>query len=190
MKIQKRGEKMQDRDIIELIKNGDPEGIKLLLEHYRPLMHYIIFPILADERELEECISDITFLIWNKIDRYDSNIGSFKTWLCALTRNAALNRLRKNNRINTNEQEIDESLPSSVGNPEEELIKKEQKEQLNDAINSLPLSEKALFYRKYYYMQSVSQIASELGITERAVEGRLYRIKKTLRNKLGGDVNG
>ena len=33
----------------------------------------------------------------------------------------------------------------------------------------------------------MEQIAAELGTTERAVEGRLYRIKKALRKALGGD---
>ena len=45
----------------------------------------------------------------------------------------------------------------------------------------------AALYRKYYYRQSTAQIAAELGTTERAVEGRLYRIKKALRKALGGD---
>lgn len=44
------------------------------------------------------------------------------------------------------------------------------------------------FYRKYYYLQSTAQIARELGMTERAVEGKLYRLKKKLRNLLGGDT--
>lgn len=47
--------------------------------------------------------------------------------------------------------------------------------------------DRALFYRKYYYLQSTAQIAAELGMTERAVEGRLYRLKKRLRTMLGGD---
>ena len=51
-------------------------------------------------------------------------------------------------------------------------------------------AEQALFYRKYYYLQPTSQIASELGTTERAVEGRLYRLKKRLRGMLGGELDG
>ena len=52
---------------------------------------------------------------------------------------------------------------------------------------ALPQRDRLLFYRKYYYRQSTAQIAAELGTTERAVEGRLYRIKKALRKALGGD---
>ena len=52
----------------------------------------------------------------------------------------------------------------------------------------LSVYERELFYRKYYYCQSTAQIAAELGITERAAEGRLYRLRQRLRNLLGGDL--
>lgn len=58
---------------------------------------------------------------------------------------------------------------------------------LERALTALPQRDRLLFYRKYYYRQSTAQIAAELGMTERAVEGRLYRIKKALRKALGGD---
>ena len=48
-------------------------------------------------------------------------------------------------------------------------------------------ADKQLFYRKYYYCQSTSQIAAEMGMTERAAEGRLYRLRQRLRQELGGD---
>lgn len=58
---------------------------------------------------------------------------------------------------------------------------------LHDALARLGQNDRALFYRKYYYLQSTAQIAAELGMTERAVEGRLYRLKKRLRTMLGGE---
>lgn len=58
---------------------------------------------------------------------------------------------------------------------------------LHDALARFGQNDRALFYRKYYYLQSTAQIAAELGMTERAVEGRLYRLKKRLRTMLGGD---
>ena len=58
---------------------------------------------------------------------------------------------------------------------------------LHDALARLGQNDRALFYRKYYYLQSTAQIAAELGMTARAVEGRLYRLKKQLRRMLGGE---
>ena len=54
-------------------------------------------------------------------------------------------------------------------------------------MDQLSSKEKVLFYRKYYYLQSTAQIARELGISQRAVEGKLYRLKKRLRKLLGGE---
>ena len=56
-----------------------------------------------------------------------------------------------------------------------------------EALGYLGDRERMLFYRKYYYRQSTAQIAAELGMTQRSVEGRLYRIKQKLRKRLGGD---
>ena len=58
------------------------------------------------------------------------------------------------------------------------------------AVAALPEAEQVLFYRKYYYRQSTTQIARETGLTERAVEGRLYRLRMRLRDSLGGERDG
>ena len=79
--------------------------------------------------------------VWEKIDTFQEERGSWNGWLTSLTRHAALNHA----------------------------------------------GERLLFYRKYYYLQSTAQIALELGLTERAVEGRLYRLKRQLRKLPGGD---
>ena len=67
------------------------------------------------------------------------------------------------------------------------LLRQERQTALQAALGQLSTGERLLFYRKYYYLQSTAQIASELGLTERAVEGRLYRLKRQLRKLLGGD---
>ena len=102
----------------------------------------------------------------------------------ALTRNTALNRARKKS---GGSEELSGDLPSAEPTPEERLLQQERRQALERALTALPQRDRLLFYRKYYYRQSTAQIAAELGTTERAVEGRLYRIKKALRKALGGD---
>ena len=67
------------------------------------------------------------------------------------------------------------------------MLQQERRDALARALRELSSRDRLLFYRKYYYLQSTAQIASELGMTPRAVEGRLYRLKKRLRGRLGGD---
>ena len=177
---------MHEREIVELLMSRDERGIEQLMLHYGPLMRYIIAPILPDARDREDCLSEVAMRVWDRIDTFDDLKGGFNGWLTAITRNAALNRARGVTRICSTE-DIPENTPSSLPTPEEALLLQERKAALLRALEGLSTRDRELFYRKYYYMQPTSQIAAELGMTERGAEGRLYRLRKRLRRELGGD---
>ena len=177
---------MQEEKIIQLIKDRDENGAKELVLHYGPLMRYIIAPILPNKQDQEDCLSEITMKIWDKIESYDADRGNFNTWLTALIRNTALNKVRQNKK-HGEATAIPEDLPSKEPTPEEVVLHKERLEMMKKAIQSLSDKDRLIFYRKYYYKQSTAQIASEMGMTERAVEGKLYRLKIQLRKRLGGE---
>ena len=125
--------------------------------------------------------------VWEKIDPFQEERGSWNGWLTFLTRHAALNHARRISRHGGAEAPS-EDPPSPELTPEEVLLRQEQQAALQAALGQLSAGERLLFYRKYYYLQSTAQIAAELGITERAAEGRLYRLRQRLRNLLGGDL--
>lgn len=178
---------MQEKEILSLMLNKDEKGLTEFLRHYTPLMRYIISPILSDTSDRDECLSEIAMTVWEKIALFDCEKGSFTAWLTAVSRNTALNRRRKI-KPSVSVEDIPTEIPSPLPTPEEVIIQKETEKALSDAIRRLSEREAILFYRKYYYMQSTKQIAAEMCITERAVEGKLYRIKKKLRKELGGDL--
>ena len=151
---------MHEQDMIALLQQHDERGMDALLLHCGPLMRYIIAPIVPNALDREECLSEASLRVWNKIAQFDAARGSWSAWLTAVTPEAS---------------------------PEEALLQAERRAALHDALARLGQNDRALFYRKYYYLQSTAQIAAELGMTERAVEGRLYRLKKRLRTMLGGD---
>lgn len=177
---------MQEKEIVALIRNRDETGAKELLLHYGPLMRYIIAPILPNAQDQEECLSEITMRIWEKIELYDENRGNWNCWLTALTRNTALNKARKNRKY-SDTTELSADMPSKEPTPEEVVLRKERQAILRQALLEVSAKDRLIFYRKYYYMQSTAQIAAEMGMTERAVEGKLYRLKKQLRKRLGGE---
>lgn len=178
-----------EEELLELLRARDSRGADVLLLHYGPLMRYVISPILADPRDREECLSEVVLRVWERVDQFDPQRGSWNAWLTALTRNTALNRVRHNRRFPAG-AEVDEHTPSPAPTPEEALLRQERAEEVRRAVSALSKGEQALFYRKYYYLQSTAQIAAELGLSPRAVEGRLYRLRAHLRKALGGDGHG
>ena len=177
---------MNEREIIELLLSRDERGISRLLLHYGPLMRYIIAPILTDAQDREECLSEVAMRVWNKIEQFDDLRGSFNGWLTAITRNTALN-LARSQENGENIGELTDDTPSPDPTPEDAVLARERKAALAAALGKLSGFDRMLFYRKYYYLQPTAQIAGELGMTERAVEGKLYRLRKRLRRELGGE---
>ncbi len=172
-----------DDKIVELIKSQKDKGLTLIQQQYAGLIHYIVRGILQNENDTEECINDICLKVWYFIESYSPNKGKFSTWLTVISRNTALNYLKRKHK------EHDELKEETAGpfSLEGDILRRERAEELKRAIGSLSLEEQHLFYRKYYYLQQISQIAAELGMTERSVEGKLYRLRKKLQKKLGGD---
>lgn len=177
---------MQENTVERLLLEKNEQGMDALLLHYGPLMRYIISPILQNPQDREDCLSEVSMRVWEKIGQFDGEKGSFRAWLTAITRNTALNHARRAS--GSSAEELSESTPSPDPTPEETLLKKERQEALKTALSRLSYKDRLLFYRKYYYRQSTAQIATELGMTERAVEGKLYRVKKQLRKSLGGEA--
>ena len=177
---------MGEQSIILKLKKRDENGLEELLLHFGPLFRYVIRPLLPDERDREECLQDAMMRVWQEIDRYDPDKGDWRAWLTTIARNLALNRLRDSQKEAS--AEIPEDMADAKPGPEEKLLQKERQEALLDALGRLRMKDRELFYRKYYYRQSLEQIAGELNTTVRAVEGRLYRIKSRLREMLKGGL--
>ena len=180
------GEDVQEQEMIAQLLQQDERGMEALLLHYGPLMRYIIAPILPDPQDREECLSEVSMRVWSRVAQFDPARGSWTAWLTAITRNTARNYHRSaQNRRDT--QAIPEGTPAPDASPEEAILQAERSAAVHAALGRLSPGDRALFYRKYYYLQSTAQIAAELGMTVRAVEGRLYRLKKQLRRMLGGE---
>lgn len=180
------GENVQEQEMIAQLLQQDERGMEALLLHYGPLMRYIIAPILPDPQDREECLSEVSMRVWSRVAQFDPARGSWTAWLTAITRNTARNYHRSAAR-HGDTQTLPEDAPSPEASPEEAILQAERSAAVHNALGRLSPGDRALFYRKYYYLQSTAQIAAELGMTVRAVEGRLYRLKKQLRRMLGGE---
>ena len=178
---------MTEQEIIDLLRQRNEAGMDALLLHYGPLMRYIIAPIIKNPQDREDCLSETAARAWEKIEQFDRERGSWRAWLTALTRNAALNHARNHAR-HRGAEALSENTPSPELTPEEAMLEKERRAAVRRALQALSPGDRMLFYRKYYYLQATAQIAAETGLTEKAVEGRLYRLKKRLRRMLGGEA--
>ena len=81
---------------------------------------HIITPILPDERDREECLSDVLLRVWDSIGTFDPGRTALTTWLTHLARNAALNR-RRGNEHRREGGTLDEAMPDAADGPNRPL---------------------------------------------------------------------
>lgn len=177
---------MTDTELLAQWDQDRDAGTEALLRKYGPLLRYVIGGILQDPQDAEDCLSEVSLSLWQKLESFDPAKGSLSAWLTAVARNTALNHWKARARHQSHLAEPEQE-PADRATPEQEVLRKERAELLRAAVTRLGPGDKQLFYRKYYYCQSTSQIAAEMGMTERAAEGRLYRLRQRLRQELGGD---
>ena len=175
---------MKRMELLECLRRKEPDSLQMLKTQHISMLRYSIQGILPDVLDQDECLNDILMRIWEKIDFYDPEKGAFEAWIVTIARNTALNRARALQRTRNQTEVITELLSDSAPSPEELVLRKERAKRIRGLADELPRTERLLFYRKYYYMQSTEQIAAELGLSIRAVEGRLYRLRKKLRKEL------
>ena len=178
---------MDDQALMTALRERREGAAEALLRQYGALIRYVAAGILSDRRETEECVNDVCLAVWQKIGQYDPEKASLSAWITAIARNAAISRARAGAKYAIARQE-ELSEPAEAASPEAELLRKERAQALRSAITRLSERDRALFYRKYYYCQSTEKMAAELGLTPRAVEGRLYRLRAKLRDLLGGEA--
>lgn len=185
-----------EREIVELLAVRDERGIELAAQRYEKLIRYIAGTILGDrETSVEECVNDVYLKLWEHGAEYDYEKASFQTYLKAITRNTALNYLRKLKKLEEVE-EADESdtLRSEYidysQNLEQRVISQEEVEALNRILGSLKKKEKELVLRRFYYLQSTRQIAEAMDMSENAVDSKLSRLRKKIRKVYEKEVAG
>lgn len=174
---------MTDAELLRQFVQNRDQGMELLLRQFTPLLRYVISGVLRDTQDAEDCFSEVSLALWQKLDGFDPEKGSLSAWLTAIARNAAMNHLKA--RLRREKHQPEE--PPGVLTPEQEVLRRKRAEQLRDTVANLSDLDRKIFYRRYYYLQPIGQIAAELGLSQRAVEGRLYRLRQRLRQELGGD---
>lgn len=180
---------MRDRKIIKLIEKRDEKGLEALSEKYEKLLDYIATGILGSNVEdIEECVNDTYLKIWNHIHEFDLEKASFKTYLSVIVRNTSINRLRKISRMEgvSQKEELSELAADYVDqrqNVEAALESKENMQALTKVIEGLKKKDKEMVLRRYYYMQSSKEIAFQMGMSVNAVDSKLSRLRKQMKQQ-------
>ncbi len=177
---------MEDSQIIELYFKRAESAVSYTSEKYASLCGGIAYRILRNREDSEECVNDTWLKAWEHIPPVRPN--SLAAFLAKITRNLSIDRLRrrthgkkKNGTVELCLEELCECIPDERGAVSEDFVITDA---LNQFLQSLKPTARAVFIRRYWYVCSVKEIAVELSMTEGAVKMQLSRTRKELRQLL------
>ena len=179
---------MEDEKIIGLYWERNEDAITETSSKYGKLFFRIASNILLNHEDSEECVNDTWHRAWNSIPPEEPR--SLAAYLGRITRNLALNRLQKQNRLKRGGgemtliwEELGEMLPDR-DTPEQHWERRAIAAALERFLRGLTPEERILFLRRYWWAEPVKTAAAHCGIPARRARSILERLRRDLRNEL------
>jgi len=141
--------------------------------------------IVRNAADAEDVVQESFLKIARSVFSYRDGTNAYG-WVMRITRNTALDFLRRNHRVAT--ESLDEFFHLT-----DELYSPERREEalvLEEAICALPAVERRMIYYKYYLDFTVREIASETGMSKSAVQRLIAQAEKHLKNLSESGTNG
>ncbi len=179
---------MEDSKIVDLYWERSENAIVETDKKYRNYCYYIAFHILHNQEDSDECVNDTYLNAWNAMPTQRPN--RLSAFVGKITRNLSLNRWEKNNaekrgfgQVTLALDELQECI-SAGDNTEKITNDLVITNVLNEFLASLSTEKRIIFMRRYWYLNSITEIADGLSISESKVKMTLSRTRKELRKDL------
>lgn len=179
---------MDDGQIVDLYWARQERAIRETDQKYGRYCRSIARNILSNEQDAEESVSDTYLGAWNAMPPHRPAV--LQTFLGKLTRRIALKRVRDASREKRGGGEVPLALEElaqcvpAAGSVESRVLAEELTRAMNRFLGGLPVRERRVFLRRYWYLDSFERIAKELGFTPGKTKSMLYRTRGKLRDFL------
>jgi len=181
----------QDRLDMERLAAGHDAALNSLMERHAGPVYQFLFRMLQDEEDANDLAQETFVRVFRHRDRFGS--GKFTTWLYTIASNLARTEYRRRGRHPNVSLESDSGgegktlsdlLPSKEPTPREEADESERRAMVRLAVDRLPLDQKEALVLCEWEEMSVVEAAAALNTTEKAVESRLFRARRRLKQEL------
>lgn len=178
---------LNDSEIVQLFFARSEEGIAQSEQKYGAFCRGIIRRILPDERDAEECLNDVWSRAWNAIPPEKPRV--LRAFLARIARNLALDRYTYNcaeKRASALTEAFDELEPCLVGADDAQRAAEETEFRawIKAFLNAQTKENRVFFVRRYWYGESVGEIARATGASEEKIKSSLFRTRNRLREAM------
>ncbi|HLH07589.1 MAG TPA: sigma-70 family RNA polymerase sigma factor [Terriglobales bacterium] len=177
--------RVRDGELIRRVLAGERELFHELIRPYEKAVYLTAYSLLQNEADAEEVAQEAVLKAYRKLATFRGD-AKFSTWLITIAVNEARGRLRHARLIafESIDEPADEDsdvVPAVISDwreiPNETLERKEVRDLLRQAMESLPQAYREVFVLRDVEEMNIAETAEALGINEQLVKTRLLRAR-------------
>ena len=177
---------MDDKTILQMLWQRAEQALDTIARKYGKRLYATALNILGCSQDAEESVNDTYLAVWNAIP--PQNPDPLSAYIYRIGRNISLKQLRsltaqkRDSRYDLSLEELSQCIPQNV--LEDALDARALGQAINRFLDTVSPENRALFLRRYWFGDSIREIARDLRLTEQTASVRLHRLRSRLKDYL------
>lgn len=187
-----------DENLIAAHLGGDKAAFGELVRRYGDGVLGYLFHMTGSRSQAEDLFQETFKRVHEKAHTFQG--GRFKSWLFTIATRVAIDQARRRSRVTVvsldQGDDCDEENPAQVNtladasapDPANEVVREEQKQQVRQAIEALPVKQRATLILAYYQQLSYTEVAEAMGCSLGTVKTQMSRALAALAHRLPDSI--
>jgi RNA polymerase sigma-70 factor (ECF subfamily) len=175
---------VSDPQIIDLVRQGCPDGLGLLFDRYGLLSYSLAMRILADTTSAEETVQESFLSVWTGASIYHPQAGSVRSWLCSVVHDHAVNRLHNRERWLDAAMPLDRAASRDLDPDDSTFAARSLHNDIREALSGLTPQQRDVIELAYFGGRTQDETSLSLSVPLPTVTSATRAALSTLRSAL------
>ena len=174
---------LADENLISFVGQGDAEAFATLYDRHSRAAFSLAYRMMGERQASEDLAQDAFLKVWRSASSYRAERGSVRTWILSIVHNRGIDQLRSHASRRRTQDRIEASAPRSQ--PSEAFVetwRNSQREQVREALNTLPPEQLKILELAYFSGYTHVEISELLSLPLGTVKGRMRLGLKKIRD--------
>jgi len=178
---------LTDASLLARMAQRDPKALDMFYTRHARAVFSLALTMLGEHARATDLAQDVFLLVWRSAGTYQPT-GSARAWLLRLTRNRAIDELRRDRRRLANESTLPEQIFHTLPAPLA-LADAAERQAVRDALAALPAEQRDALFLAFFQGLSHQEIATCLRTPLGTIKARIRRALQTLRQQFQGELD-